>query len=209
MNKIELLDKYIQELTNVIPTDIVKVEMLIEDVTKIILSQDDVHSLALYYYMSDRPNYIKDIRKLKSKLEYDKAVLLDELEKAILITKEEKEKRELERLRLQSEISKNGIQVNAYGGSSNANSTANSSSIVTISIEQTIGAIDEIPSDVLSEEEKERLQNDLYTLEGIKTTKNKKKFWDKAKPILSFLTEKGADALIAVAPYIITALQTM
>lgn len=90
-----------------------------------------------------------------------------------------------------------------------AKSTSSSSSIMNINIEQTINAIKEMPEATLSQEEKEKLQNDLYTLEDIKTTKDKKKFWEKAKPILSFLTDKGADALIAVAPYIITLLKTM
>lgn len=101
------------------------------------------------------------------------------------------------------------IQFNAYGGNAISSSTANASSIVNITIEQTINAIKEMPEATLSQEEKEKLQNDLYTLEGIKTTKDKKKFWEKAKPVLSFLTDKGADALIAAAPYIITVLKNM
>lgn len=99
--------------------------------------------------------------------------------------------------------------LNQFFINNDSNAYANASSTVTISIEQTIKAITEISSEVFSQEEKEKLQDDLYTMEGIKSTKNKSKFWEKAKPVLSFLTDKGADALIAVAPYIITALQTM
>ena len=101
------------------------------------------------------------------------------------------------------------IQFNAYGGNATSNSTVNASSIMNITIDQTINAISEMPVATLSEEEKEKLQNDLYALEGIKTTKDKNKFWEKAKPVLSFLTDKGADALIAAAPYIITTLKNM
>lgn len=101
------------------------------------------------------------------------------------------------------------IQFNAYGGNAISNSTANASSIVNITIEQTINDIDKIPVTTLSQEEKEKLKDELYILEGVKAIKDKKKFWEKAKPILSFLTDKGADALIAAAPYIITVLKNM
>jgi len=80
---------------------------------------------------------------------------------------------------------------------------------VTITIDQTIKAINKMPQGIMSDEEKEKLQEDLYTLEGIKATKDKNKFWNKAKPVLAFLADKGADAMIIAAPYIITALETI
>lgn len=106
-------------------------------------------------------------------------------------------------------IKETATPLNQFIISNDSNASAYATATVTISISNTIEAINQLPHDVMTNEEKEKLKEDLYTLEGIKTTKNKSKFWEKAKSVLSFLADKGADAMIVAAPYIINALQTM
>ena len=100
MGKIGLLDNYIKQLLEVDKLDNSQVESLIEDITRVVLSPDDLTALVLDYYLTEDADYSSDIRKLKSKLEYDKAILMDEQEKANKLEKVEREKIELEKLRL-------------------------------------------------------------------------------------------------------------
>lgn len=106
-------------------------------------------------------------------------------------------------------IKKTETPLNQFIISNDSKASATATATVTISISNTIEAINQLPHDVINKEEKEKLKDDLYTLEGIKTTKNKSEFWEKAKPVLTFLADKGADAMLVAAPYIIKALQTM
>lgn len=80
---------------------------------------------------------------------------------------------------------------------------------VNVTIEQTIKQIDDVPNTSLSEADKTTLKEYLYSLEGIKAAKDKPKFWDKAKDVLKFLADKGADAAIAALPMIIQGLQAL
>ena len=120
------------------------------------MSPDDLTALVLDYYLTEDADYSSDIRKLKSKLEYDKAILMDEQEKANKLEKVEREKRELEKLRLEVELSKSNVTIN----NTNHNE-ANASSTVSITIDQTIKAINEISPEVLSAYEKEELEEKL------------------------------------------------
>lgn len=90
------------------------------------------------------------------------------------------------------------VQVNNHNQNSNS---------ITITIDQVIKQIEKIPSTTLSDEEKSRLTTDLYTLEGIKSTGDKKRFWDTAKEVLKFIADKGADAAIVAIPLILQGLQ--
>lgn len=78
----------------------------------------------------------------------------------------------------------------------------NQSVNITISLEQTLSLIDEIPENKLSADDKEALREKLYSLEGVKSTKDKTKIWEKAKEVLKFLADKGADAAIAALPLV-------
>lgn len=80
---------------------------------------------------------------------------------------------------------------------------------INITIDQTIEAINRLPQDVLSNEEKVKLEDEMRVLDSLKNSGKKGKLWDKAKTVLAFLADKGADAVIAAAPYIINTLQNM
>ena len=97
-----------------------------------------------------------------------------------------------------------GIYVHAE-----ANPVQNQSVNVNISLQQTLELIDNIPNENLSFDDKEVLKELLFSLEIIKATNDKSKTWDKAKKILEFVADKGADAAIAVLPQVISGLQIL
>ena len=83
MELVILLDQYIEKLDNASTFEQGEVEALIEDITRVFINQDELSGLYLDYYNSydGSVDLMSDIRKLKAKLEYDKAVLNDESEK--------------------------------------------------------------------------------------------------------------------------------
>lgn len=197
MGKIDLLDNYIKQLSEVNKLDNSQVESLIEDITRVVLSPDDLTALVLDYYWAEDADYSSDIRKLKSKLEYDKAILMDEQEKANKLEKVEREKRELEKLGLEVELSKSNVTIN----NTNHNE-ANATSTVSITIDQTIKAINEISPEVLSAYEKEELEEKLSAIEVAKTSGNKEKLAGKVGNVLKYIADKGIDVGIAALPYL-------
>lgn len=197
MGKIDLLDNYIKQLSEVNKLDNSQVESLIEDITRVVLSPDDLTALVLDYYWAEDADYSSDIRKLKSKLEYDKAILMDEQEKANKLEKVEREKRELEKLGLEVELSKSNVTIN----NTNHNE-ANATSTVSITIDQTIKAINEISPEVLSAYEKEELEEKLSAIEVAKTSGNKEKLAGKVGNVLKYIADKGIEVGIAALPYL-------
>lgn len=90
----------------------------------------------------------------------------------------------------------------------NTNQNQNTNRVV-VNIEKVIKQVEGITSNNLSEEDRKRITDDLYTLEGIKNSGNKDRFWDKARGIISFVLDKGVDVAIATIPYIIQGLQNI
>lgn len=83
---------------------------------------------------------------------------------------------------------------------------ASATSIAVANLMQTCEKIDEIPSDHLSEEDKDYLKGLLASLEQ-SATNDKKDKESKARKVLAFLADKGVDAFIAAAPFIWNVLQ--
>lgn len=124
MELVILLDQYIEKLDNASTFEQGEVEALIEDITRVFINQDELSGLYLDYYNSydGSVDLMSDIRKLKAKLEYDKAVLNDESEKKRQQAETEREQRELEKLRLQVELRKGNITINNTNTNENHNS---------------------------------------------------------------------------------------
>ena len=81
---------------------------------------------------------------------------------------------------------------------------------VEINLSMAYESLDEaVVKNVLSQEDAEQLKELLEQVEGAKARKDKGKVWAKVKPVLAFLADKGADALIAAGPYLISALQNI
>lgn len=97
-------------------------------------------------------------------------------------------------------------QINNY----NANTAKATSKVnINITIDQAIEAVQRLPQAVLSNEDKEKLEDEMRVLDSLKNSGKRDRFWDRAKTVLAFLADKGADAMIAAAPYIINTLQNM
>lgn len=86
------------------------------------------------------------------------------------------------------------------------NQTQNQVSTITIQMtfEQTISAIEALPDETLSQDDKELLEGKLTK---INTEKNKSKLWEKAQSALKWIAEKGFEVGIAALPYIVEVLK--
>lgn len=197
MELVTLLDKYIEKLDNASTFEQGEVEALIEDITRVFINQDELSGLYLDYYNSydGSADLMSDIRKLKSKLEYDKAVLNDESEKKKQQAETEREQRELEKLRLQVELRKGNITIN----NTNTNENHNSFDMSFNMARETINSMT-----ALTNEEIEEIQKRINELEEIVSSKDSKsKKWSKAKEIIKWIADKGVDIGIALLPLVL------
>ena len=71
----------------------------------------------------------------------------------------------------------------------------------TVTLEETIHCIEEIPDNILSKDDKEVLNGKLASLSAMKE-KDKTTKWEKAKEILKWIADKSVDVGIAALPYI-------
>ncbi len=86
----------------------------------------------------------------------------------------------------------------------NINQSQNAEISISITFEQTISAIEAIPDETLSQDEKELLEGKLTK---ISTEKDKSKLWEKAQSALKWIADKGIEVGIAALPYIAEALK--
>lgn len=196
MSKIELIESYIRQCDIIIDSsNEADAKTLSKEIIGVfeseingIENQLDQYDVALAY--CGVVNYIGDVKLLKQKLTNYKINIQVE---------QDKMKHDLEVARL----SQPNISANAEA---NPVQTATLTSNLTITIEQVIKEIDNISDEKISEEDRELLKEYLYSLEGIKASNNKNKFWEKSKEVLKFIIEKGSDIAIAMLPYIISGL---
>ena len=198
MDKISYIDGYVERCEDVlIKKEINEAESLSQEIIGIFSSEiDDItHKLDAYQWHRGRPaDYIGDIRLLKQKLINYKLNLQSEKEK----------------LEYNLEIAKlNQPNITAHAESNqtqNQNQSQKTNVDIDITVEKVIKRIEEIDDESLCTEDKETLKEYVYSLEGVKASKNKSLFWDKTKDVLKFLADKGADAAIAMLPFIIEGL---
>lgn len=86
------------------------------------------------------------------------------------------------------------------------NQTQNQVSTITIQMtfEQTISAIEALPDETLSQDDKELLEGKLTK---INTEKNKSKLWEKVQSALKWIADKSIEVGIAALPYIAEAIK--
>lgn len=182
MGKIENLERYIKECDEHMNASkdeqhgfVVKMVGIYSDEIKSIREGLDVYSYGA-------PSYTLDIEKMKAKLINYK----DNLE-----LEEQKRKDELELARLKQ-------------GNINVSATANNSNEINIQItlEQAIEYINQIPDDVMTKKEKDDLEDKLSGIDSAVKSGRKEKAKEKISAVLKFLVDKGADALIAMLPYL-------
>ena len=146
--------------------------------------------LASYMPSPTPKERIDDIQIIKSKLINYKINLQRE---------DEIKMHDLELARLKQPV----ISANA---SANQNQSTNVNVCQSATFSETRDKINSIDDTILSEDDKETLIGYLSTLDNLKEKGEQSKFWDKSKKVLAFLADKGADASIAILPYIISGL---
>lgn len=198
MEVVKLLDDYIEKLDNAQDLSSSDLGQLIEKITRVVLDKDEVVLLRLNYYNSyeDEEELWSDAEKLKAKLKYKRATIIDE-NKAM----EEHEQREIEKLRLQLELAKESSAVHNH----NINNVENKNIInntMNISFEDARKTINDMSS--LPENEIEEIQNKINAIEEIVNSKDSKsKKWSKAKEIVKWIADKGVDVGIALLPLLL------
>lgn len=198
MEVVKLLDDYIEKLDNAQDLSSSDLGQLIEKITRVVLDKDEVVLLHLNYYNSyeDEEELWSDAEKLKAKLKYKRATIIDE-NKAM----EEHEQREIEKLRLQVELAKESSAVHNH----NINNVENKNIInntMNISFEDARKTINDMSS--LPENEIEEIQNKINAIEEIVNSKDSKsKKWSKAKEIVKWIADKGVDVGITLLPLLL------
>lgn len=197
MGKLEFIKSYINRCDEVIISGcIADADKLQDEIIGIFESEitDIKNMLDNYaYHTNGQVDFIGDIKLIKQKLiNYE----------VNLQAEKERMQYELELARLKQPQ----LSVHAEASPSQ-NSTITSN--VTITIDQIIKQLDEFPEDSLSITDKDILKELIFSLEGSKAARDKSKFWEKAKKLLTFIADKGADTAIATLPYIIVGLKSL
>ena len=198
MEVVKLLDDYIEKLDNAQNLSSSDLGQLIEEIARVVFDDSEVMELCLNYYLSynEYDDFLSDVQKLKAKLKYKRATIIDENK-----TTEEHEQREIERLRLQVELAKESSAVHNH----NIKNVENKNIInntMNISFEDARKTINDMSS--LSENEIEEIQSKINALEEIVNSKeSKSKKWSKAKDIIKWVADKGVDVGIALLPLIL------
>lgn len=196
MEVIALLDKYIEKLCMADTLKKSDLEELIEEVTRVVIEQDELQDLYLNYYNSyGDDDLLPDAKKLKSKLEYKRALLSDKNMKEERKAQAEYEQREIEKLRLQVELNKKGITIQ----NTNYNENNNTMTVSFNTVRETVNNMTSLP-----EEEIEEIQKRIDEIEGIVNSKeNKSKKWLKAKEVIKWIADKGVDVGLALLPLLL------
>ena len=91
----------------------------------------------------------------------------------------------------------NGVNAESENKPNDVNVTVNNTVNITISFEEAKQKIDEMPG--LTDEDTENIKSKIDELEDIsKENINRKKKWEKVKPILLFALDKGVDVAITI-----------
>lgn len=195
MEMLNLLNRYIECIDNASTLDKDGAEALIEDITRVIISEDELKKLCLDYYFSydGESDSQSDLRKLKVMLELKKASLIDAAEDAK--KQAEHEQRELEKLRLQAELLKGNITIH------NNNTNENHNTMM-VTFEAARDAVSNMTS--LPDEEIQEVKRKIDELEAIvESTDSKGKKWSRAKDIIKWIADKGVDVGIALLPLLL------
>lgn len=186
MSKIEDLNEYIKQCEYMRNNTDKEIENYIEKIIYIyeaeiptITNRLDMYS---YYDENSSVNYKEDLEKVKAILGNHRSNI--EIE-------EQKRKDELEIARLKQ----TNIKLNNSSSSMSTNT-------INISIEQVMDCISEIPDEVMSKDEKDDLEDKVSGIDAAIKSGKKDKAKEKILSVLKFLADKGADALIAMLPYL-------
>lgn len=218
MEMIKLYQSYIDEIDTIDLNDHYNVRKLIEEITYVILDETEVKELSLDIYNSNdvssinsRPfasdsEYKWDLSKIKAKLRLDLVYLKESYDDKMYnreIARQkmlcEKEHRELSRLELQLQLSRQENGVNILTNNYNQ-VEANAISKSYLCIENVIDKIELLKDDTLPTADKEELIEKIKTLSN--SQDNKQEMWDQLKQIIIIAVKNGPIVYTAIWPYI-------
>lgn len=195
MNKLDFIDEYIKRCDEIltannysaakdIQTEIIST---FENEIPSIRGELDNYSMAGVYQNNRTVDFLGDLKLLKKKLE-----------NYYFNIQEEDKRREysLELARLSQPVV-----------TASAESNPVVYNTIQVSLTNVMEQLDKMATEEISDGDKNAIKELLYSLEGIKSTKDKHKFWEKAKCVLVKILDKGIDVGIAILPYITNGLQ--
>lgn len=194
MNKLDFIKEYIDRCDEILTANNynaakeIQTEIISTFESEIPSISGELDNYPIVASQSDRKvDFLGDLKLLKKKLE-----------NYYYNIQEENKKREysLELARLSQPI---------VTASAEANPVVNNT--IQVSLTNVMEKLDKVATEEISEEDKNIIKELLYSLEGIKSTKDKHKFWEKAKYVLEKLLDKGINVGIAILPYIIDGLK--
>ncbi|WP_297135333.1 hypothetical protein [Terrisporobacter sp.] len=184
MNKIEILDQYIENMNYIIlKNDEEAAQSLIKNTYSTFIS--DIKDLpeGLTCYLYGVGSYLEDLKILRAKLvNY----------KSNLIHQKDIREYELKKMALQESIIKAENQIN---------SKSDLKKEISITFKHTIEKLEEI-EEVLSNDDKEKLENMLSSIEITRNSNNKVKLLLKIHNVIKFICEKDKQVIIIVLPYL-------
>ena len=191
MDKMSILNNYIDKCHEIIDSkDRSKAEEIVKEIIGVFEAEiSHIKSqLTLYGWGVSTVDYFKDLAVLK-------AILINY--RANLKREDDIRNDELEMLKLKQSI----LNINNTNNN-DASSTASASASVTVSVTQAIESINNLLDNVLSEEEKESLEEKITSLELMAKSGDKEKTSKKLGSILKYIADKGIEVGIALLPYL-------
>lgn len=179
MSKTSIISNYINKCEQVLEKrDENAAEELEEEIVSVYCAEikDITVGLDNYVGYSHNVNFLKDIKILKAKLENYRSDI----------------KRE--------RIDKNNETNTTFN--INNSSTTNINNKINITLEQTIKNITDISSDILSDDDKQKLEDKLASLQVSVNLKDKEKSGKKLLNVIKFAIEKGPETFIAISNFI-------
>lgn len=195
MGKIESLCDYIKQCDKCISNSdrneaerlLCKILGVYSDEITNISNELDMYS---YHLDGETVDYLRDIEMIKAKLVNYK----DNLE-----LNETQQVKEIEKLKLQQSV----MTINNSATNSNQNSSYSvATSNVKVSFEQVIENINELPNDILTQDEKDELEDKLAGIESALKKKDKVKLSAKLGGVVKYIADKSFEVGIAVLPYL-------
>jgi len=209
MNKKERLEKFLNEAKDFIGKDLTSSDSKFEawnnalirfsereygqNSTTTKIFRERSYSLGIFTFDTPHSSFVNAFESdLKTTIE-DLKRLIDEIDDYIVEPKIEPKK---------SNNRNNSINLTI----NNTNNNSNTNNINVMSIENIREEIED--NSYIGDEEKQKLYDVLDEIEKLKQSKESKtKRWNKAKAILSFIVDKGADIAIMYLPHIIEAIK--
>lgn len=187
MTKTDLIDKYLKEIELVISAnDEKKAYELEKKIHSIYAHEIKWFPNGLDKYYNGEGSYIDDLKIIEEKLINYKADI-------------EMQENQLTNQIKYLELQKSNVNIHNNNYNENNNSLK---SDINITIENVLDNIKKLNEDILSNDEKEKLEEMISSIEVYKNSKDKSKVMDKIGKVLKYLGDKSVEVGIAILPYL-------